>query len=196
MSELPSIQTLPGSRIQCRETNEELVLYVPPRTIRGWIRAVLFMAALVAWGGFWIGLAYGGEWPFFTVAAFVLLGILGLLPWAVCFYAFAVSDLTKTWVHITPERLLLKTRVCGWEQAETYHLNERTRAKQYWGQHHGHYHDATAPDEPSGIAVTSDADPSLGKGTAHFGVSLSRDELEWVERRINLFLGQVADMQK
>jgi len=195
MNKATSIQTLPGSRIRCRETNEELVLYCPPHAIRGWIRGFLFVAALVAWEGFWAGLASAFlayvmmGWTFLLIA--VPAGILGLLPWGVCFYAFAVSDLTTTWVHITPERLVLRTKVCRWEQVETHHLNERSYAKQYWGTP---YHQRTDPaDNPSGIVLTSDNDTS--KSTAHFGVSLSRGELDWVEWRINRFLGHATDAQ-
>ncbi|MFH1266465.1 MAG: hypothetical protein ABIK89_12120 [Planctomycetota bacterium] len=181
-----SQETLPGSRVRCRQTTEELVFYLPPHAIRGWIRGVLIVTALVVFEGFLAVAVYKGWCPSVFIA--VPFGIFALLASGFLFLFFTGNDLTETWVNITRERLLLKTNVwggCG--QGQTYLLNERSYAAQYWG---GRDSDATSP---SGIEVKSEDDTS--KGTAHFGNSLSRAELEWVEWRINRFLGHATDAQ-
>jgi hypothetical protein len=192
-----SQETFPGSRVLCRETNEELVFYLPPQAIRGWIRGVLIVMALVAFEGFLAVAVHKGWCPIVLIA--VALGIIALLFSGFLFLFFTGNDLTETWVNITRERLFLKTNVWGGrQQGQTYPLNERSYAAQYCG---GPHSDATSP---SGIDVKSEDDAgeeptltdlgaSIGKGTAHFGDSLSRRELEWVEWRINRFLGRATD---
>jgi len=102
-------------------------------------------------------------------------------------FAFIVGrQLTKTVVHISLERLVLKTVVYGREKVQKYNLSAKSYAKQHW-VHETRPGPRRGGSYPRGIDVTSK------RGTAHFGDALSRGELDWVECRINRFLGQATN---
>lgn len=153
----------------------------------GIVAGILIGVVLSQYVGFLAVAVHKGWCPSVFIA--VPFGIFALLASGFLFLFFTGNDLTETWVNITRERLLLKTNVWGGrEQGQSYLLNERSYAAQYWGRPNDS--DATSP---SGIEVKSEDDTS--KGTAHFGNSLSLAELEWVEWRINRFLGHATDAQ-
>ena len=130
----------------------------------------------------------------FTVALLVIaavsispLVLVFLAPGAIFVAVFAYFAIlphwTKTWVTITAGRLVLRKVVCGKEKVEEYNLRKTSRAKKRWvkgargpGRH------ATGFE---GIDVTSK------RGTAHSGDSLRgcEGEMDWVEWRVNRFLG-------
>jgi hypothetical protein len=134
MSEFTSMQTLPGSRIQCRETSEELVFYLPPHTTGGWITgAAAFVVPLVVSVGFITFLIHEfGRPPAVALFFLVPLGIIALLVWGLFLFANVGNALTETWVHLTREHLVVKTKTRGRERVAEYPVHKGTYAKQHW----------------------------------------------------------------
>ena len=104
---------------------------------------------------------------------------------------------TETRVTLTRDRLVLKTLFCGSEKVKEYNLHKTSRAKKHWVKGaRGSGRHATGFE---GIDVTSK------RGTAHFGNGLkaeggtrttaSERELDWIEWRLNRFLGHATDAE-
>ncbi len=108
---MSSLQTLPGSRIHCRETDEELVFSLPPRTVRGVIGAILIGGALLLCISFLGLLTYQVGWWGFVCP--LPLAVFALLFLGMFFVMFVRAYLARTLVYIARERLVLKTIVLG-----------------------------------------------------------------------------------
>jgi len=146
MSRFTSKQTLPGSRIRCRETNDELVLYVPPHHIWGLISGVVIVAILVVIMGLLTLWTYGvGWWGLLCSVPFAMFALLFL---GLFFWAIVGNSITSTWVLITRKHLVLTTKVWGREHVETYPLNEKVTPTNT-GEPHAN-NDATLPAARSG----------------------------------------------
>jgi len=88
---------------------------------------------------------------------------------------------TRTFVLVTPERLELKTIVFGREVVRHYALSENSQARQHWEE------DFESGGEMQGIDVETE------EGEVHFGDALTQGELDWIEWRINQFLGKATE---
>ncbi len=182
------MSTLPGSRIQCREEDGRLELHLPANHRGALIRSAFILLATLLAGGV----------VFFLVEDLPLfMSIPGALFLAIfSFFVFVItvgSHLTKTWVTITRERLVLKTVDYGREEIQKYNLRETSRAK----KHYVKARRTTSSSTGSGFVggYYQGIDVTSKRGTAHFGDSLRgcEGEMDWIEWRINRFLGHVTD---
>lgn len=159
-----------------------------PRPSRALLWGVPIGAALVACVGFSIFVSVKLSLP--ELAFSLAIGTFALLFLGWLFWGVVGGELATTRVHITRQRMVVKTKEWGREQVQSYPLNESSCVKQYWGTENQQLHDPAG--RPSGLVVVSDHDAS-GQMPCGFGDVLSRGELDWVEWRINRFLGRATD---
>lgn len=171
--DLPDVgRRLPGSGIRFRETDNDLLLLLPPRTRRAVIIGALLTLLLA---GILAGL-YLLQPPI----------VIGVVASAVCVAAFALAllvfagaNLAKTYVRLARDRLTVITIAYGQTDEQQHELAADAYAKQHWS-----FSRRRRRGSIIGIDVVS------GDNTVHFGDLLARGELDWVEWRINRFLGQ------
>jgi DNA-directed RNA polymerase subunit RPC12/RpoP len=171
----------PGTRIDCRVADRQLVIYLKPGSSRA-VRGIGCFAA--AWLGF-IGLFSGiilsaGDFagPGWT-GGLMLVGFLGIF-WAVglgMLYFWLRGRFGKSYILVEPERLVLKTELFGREKFREYVLDPQSRAALAES-----YRQNEQPVYK--VAVTT-----AGK-TASFGTFLSDEEKNWLVERINRHLGR------
>ena len=171
MGEGTSIQPLPGSRVQCREVDGQLVLHLPSRpgrVLKATAGFVFALAALPVVGRY---VAAGDAFVFglFIVSLGVPLVVI-LLVWG----TLAVQrHATGTFVLITRETLIVKTVLLGKEKIRKYALTGQSRASQLVQSPN------EDPSPASGISITTK------KGEVEFGEGLSQGERDWIEWRVN-----------
>jgi len=129
------------------------LLYLPPRPRRALIRTAGIVLALV------------GAVVFFVYVLPLLVAVgIGVFLSLVFFLVFAFvvgPHLTKTFVQITCDRLVLKTVDYGRAEVQKYNLTEKSHARQHLVRNR------KEGSWVQGIDVTSK------RGTAHFGDVLS-----------------------
>lgn len=183
------VQTLPGSRIECREAGGRLVLHLPARPGRMLLRLgglfALFGVVLVV-----VVFASKGWAPVAVVFGSVATVILSFAA-----IASGRSHLVNTFVLIAPHRAVVKTILYGKEQVREFELGPASNARQwYLPQRPG-----GSSAEPQGIEIgTGRYNPEAGSDLSdesrpRFGAGLAPGELDWVEWRINRFLGHSTD---
>ncbi len=189
MSNVASVQTLPGSKVHCRETDEELIFYIPPRPVVGWIAAVLITAVLLACLGFLGFVVYHAGWFVLPFALFV--GAIAFIVLGFFFLAVTQRYLTKTFVYVTHGRLVLETILWGREDLERHKLSEQSFARLYWGDPKLWRRSKHIPRTPQGVQIVLE-DPS-DYSVPVFGGSLAWGEQDWIVWRINRFLGKATN---
>lgn len=196
MSDLPTIQVFPGSRLRYAESKDEFVLHIVPAPARAVLIAipiVVGLLAVVAFGVFVAlkmreaGIAF--SWSLLGIACIgVLLGGFALLFLGWLFWGLVGGELTQTVVHVKGGHMSVRTRTWGVQRIETYTLSQRSFVKKWWGSLYNQSHGpADVTERPGGLVVSSDG-KEPDKLCYDFGGSLNRRELDWVEDRINQFL--------
>jgi hypothetical protein len=191
MNEPQASQSLPGTRIQCRETDGQLVLYLPAcprRVLRCFGSLLVLFVFLVGFFLVWFYLLDGFLPPVLA------LGTVEVIIFLAALAAMAAPYLRTTSILITRNRAALKTVLYGKEQVREYALDAQSRARQWYLPPRPSDHKYPHRSGPEGIEIRSDQyDPEVGSDVSdeskpRFGAGLSQGELDWVEWRINQFL--------
>lgn len=192
MNATPASQTPAGSPIRCRVDESRFVLCLPPARRRVWKRCgvlalllafliTFFLACFHIFDGFLpVILAVG------TLEVLLFTGVAALV---------AAPCLKTTFVLLSADRAVVKTVLYGRESIREYPLDANSHARQYYvPDPRGRRYESG----PEGIEIGSDPyNPEVGSDLSddsmpRFGAGLSPGELDWVEWRINRFLGKVA----
>lgn len=205
MNEPQSSKLSARSRIQYREHEGQLQLYVRACPRRVLIRFGGILVLFVFFVGFFLGTLFLLE-QFLLVVA--VIGIVEVILFVAAVAAFAAPYLRTTFVLIAKDRAVVKTRLYGREHVREYALDAQSRARQwYLPQTHSRRDSpgglqgieiGDTPDGPvegSDLVVVSDLSD---ESKPRFGAGLSQGELDWVVWRINQFLDQTpaADATK
>jgi hypothetical protein len=185
-NEVRAIQRLPGSAVQCRESKNRLALRLPARPLR---MAKSFAVPLGAFTGLLLLVAYLAQGWLLTVFG---MGAVAAIVLSIAFASLADAYLTTTLVLITKSGVVVKAVLYGKKKTQQYALARESRARQWFLP--------PSPDfMPRGIEIGPvPSDPEAGsdwrdKTKPRFGACLSQGESDWVEWRINRFLGGATE---
>lgn len=200
-------ESLPGTRILCREANGQLVLRLPPSRRRVLSRLGGMLILFIFLVGFFLVALYVLEASLLVVAA---IGIVEVILFVIAVAAMAAPYLTTTFVLITKDRAVVKTVLYGKEHVREYALASQSRARQWYYPPSPSRRDNPAYSGPQGIEIGETSNSPVegsdlvvvsdlsDESKPRFGDGLSRGELDWVVWRINQFLDQTtsADVVK
>jgi hypothetical protein len=170
----------PGSRLQCRLNEGQLVLYIPPGS-SGQTRFMAFFATFwliitgIVSSGF-IGAMLGNGGGDHGADIFLVL-FFGLF-WAVglgMLYLWYRGRFGKTYVLVERDRLVVKFELAKREKFKEYSFTDSSRASLVVSYEQNH--------QPVYAVSVSTADKP-----AKFGTFLSQAEKEWIVERINRHL--------
>jgi hypothetical protein len=124
-------------------------------------------------------------------------GLVWVIILSVAFASLADAYLTTTFVLVARDRVVVRIVRYRKERIQEYALDKQSRARHWYlpprpGRH----------VKPLGIEIGPKAgDPEAGSALndrtkPRFGASLSPGELDWVEWRINQFLGQATEADR
>ncbi|MBN1590517.1 MAG: hypothetical protein JW888_13460 [Pirellulales bacterium] len=175
-------ETTPGGRMQCRLIDQELVIYIPPGTSKSarsmGCFAVFWLGFMVVFTSAWIGTGqmFQGEGPWFLIPILSLFWLIGLGM----LYGWLRGRYGKVYVLVEANRLVKRFELFGREKMREYTLDENSKASLV--------ESFRLNNQPvHAVSVTTTGRP------AKFGTFFSREEKDWLVRRINRHLDSPSD---